>query len=79
VIPIEKLLCETDAPCQNNLTLLQKPNPYAMKIGVETSENNEPFNIRSNVHSLHQYYQLDQPTFIKQIYSNALKAFKLIK
>lgn len=83
VIPDDRLLCETDSPCQNNIQLMKEEgavvNNYALKIGQGEKETNEPANVRFNIHSLSKHYNQQAYGFMERVYKNTVKAFKLIK
>ena len=78
VIPLERLLVETDAPYQINIGLLVQEKVAVEGELQEGETSNRVEYVRANVSSLSKHYGIDKPAFARKLLENALKAFRLI-
>lgn len=83
VIPLNKVILETDAPYQNNMSLLKDQGLYDGEVNEEIQKQQERKNrvhyVRANIGSLCAHYHLDRSAFSRAIYENSLRAFRLMK
>lgn len=69
---MQQLILETDAPYQNNLSLLKHQGLFEGDVTPEIQKEQEKKNcihyVRANIGSLCGYYQLDRHSFSKIIF-----------
>jgi Tat protein secretion system quality control protein TatD with DNase activity len=83
VIPLQRLILETDAPHQNNVFLLKEQGLFEGEVSPEVQKQNEKKNrvdyVRANIGPLCGYYNLDRNAFSHAVFENTLRVFRLLK